>query len=56
MDTNTASDIAIDCPWCAGPMETATESQFGDALTCRGCSIVVDLAPAGVTVPASLAA
>ena len=52
MNTNTSFDIDIDCPWCSGPMTTATESYAGDALACATCSIVVELAadPAGTQV------
>ncbi|MFL5642980.1 MAG: hypothetical protein ACJ77V_04535 [Chloroflexota bacterium] len=56
MNTNTASHFDIDCPWCSGPMEAATESHVGDALACPACSIVVDLAADPVAVPVALAA
>jgi hypothetical protein len=55
MNTNTASDFDIDCPWCSGPMETATESHPA-ALSCPTCSIVVELAPDPVARPVALAA
>jgi hypothetical protein len=56
MNTNTAFDFDIDCPWCSGPMATTSESNPVAALTCPTCSIVIELAPDPVTVPVALAA
>jgi len=50
------AQIEIDCPWCAEPVR-ATADELEAGLTCRGCSVRIELfAPTRVDAPAALAA
>jgi transcription elongation factor Elf1 len=52
------TEIAFDCPWCAGQMVSTdlTTGNAADALACATCSIVVELAPDPAIAPVALAA
>jgi hypothetical protein len=51
------TEVAFDCPWCAGPMTAAdAEGQLADSATCTTCAIVVEFAPDPAAAPVALAA